>query len=161
MITLQPGRHNDTIICQIKEISLDESANQYDALSYVWGPPGLKTTTIQVDDGTLEIGPGLHCALKYLRLTGQPRVLWVDTICINQANISERNIQVPLMREIYQNATCTVCFPGPTLKRTRTLYAMLEELAEEKLAMEANNSVYSATDNTVPAIINHLPVHPV
>jgi hypothetical protein len=161
LLALQPGHRHDTIICQLKETTLDSSVNQYDALSYVWGAPGGELRSIQVNDGRLDIGSSLHCALQYLRYPDRQRVLWVDAICIDQSNTPERNTQVPIMREVYQNAASTVCFLGPTLKRTRALYAMLEELAQESLALEAENPTSDTVDDTLPAIINHLPVRPV
>ncbi|CZR65431.1 uncharacterized protein PAC_15331 [Phialocephala subalpina] len=160
LLELQPGHRYDTIICQLKEISLDASVNQYDALSYVWGIPGGESTPIQVNDGSLIVGSSLHEALKHLRYPDRPRFLWVDAICINQSSIWERNIQVPMMCEIYRNAACTVCFLGPERRTTRSMYAMLEELAQESKALEVDDPTYDAMD-TIPAFVNHLPVHPV
>lgn len=40
------------------------------------------------------------------------RMLWVDAICINQQNVTERSQQVQLMREIYSRATGVVVFLG-------------------------------------------------
>jgi hypothetical protein len=54
----------------------------------------------------------LDVALRYLRLKDQPRVLWIDAICINQHNIQERNKQVAQMRSIYQSARRVCIWPG-------------------------------------------------
>ena len=48
-----------------------------------------------------------------------------------------------MMLEIYQNAAFTICFLGPTLKKTQALYSMLEELAGEGIAMGAHDPTYS------------------
>jgi hypothetical protein len=93
-----------------------------------------------------------------LRSVDQPRFLWVDAICIDQSSLLERDIQVPLMCEIYRNATSTVCFLGPENPSTRTLFNMLEKLAEEAKTIDA--VTLNATD-TLPAFVNHLPVFPV
>jgi hypothetical protein len=50
----------------------------------------------------------LHYALRNLRHEHQPRYVWIDTICINQLDVTERNSQVRLMRDVYTHAK-SVC----------------------------------------------------
>ena len=38
--------------------------------------------------------------------------LWVDAVCINQTNISERTTQVRMMRTIYSRAACVLVWLG-------------------------------------------------
>ncbi|KAI1394506.1 HET-domain-containing protein [Hypoxylon fuscum] len=159
LLELQPGKRRDPIICQLRETRLDTCAGRYDALSYVWGPPE-GAIRIQVNDGSLEIRPNLHCALTSLRHADRPRILWVDAICINQLDIPERNAQVPMMREIYRNAGCTICFLGPKHNTTRGLYDMLEDLAQEARTLHADGPTSDEMD-TVPAFVNHVSVNPV
>jgi hypothetical protein len=156
IIELQPGQRGDAIVCRLKEMTLATSVHHYEALSYVWGEEQVTKHAIQVNDGRLEIGPNLHCALRFLRHTDQPRILWVDAICINQSSFTERSIQVPLMCEIYRNATSTICFLGPAISTTGSMFAMLENLAEESKTI-ANGS--SDDMQTLPAIVDYLPVH--
>lgn len=52
-------------------------------------------------------------------------------------------------------------FLGLLSKKPRALYAMLEDLAQESMALEAKNPTTKALEDTLPAIINHLPVRPV
>ncbi|KAK8051720.1 hypothetical protein PG993_003105 [Apiospora rasikravindrae] len=47
----------------------------------------------------------LVLALKYLRQDKTDRYLWIDAVCINQANPTERNHQVQIMAMIYSRAT--------------------------------------------------------
>jgi hypothetical protein len=163
LLELQAGQGRDLIVCQLEEIALDASNNKYDALSYVWGPPGGKSRVVQVGGGSFEIGINLHCALENLRHADRPRFLWVDAICVDQSNIAERNVQVPLMCEIYQNAARTVCFLGPANKSTRDMYKMLEELAQERRTLEAEVRTHQsdATNTILPAFLNDLPVAPI
>jgi hypothetical protein len=62
--------------------------------------------TVRGSDGdkTFHIRPTLLAALKRLRLSFQSRTLWADAICIDQDNHIERNLQVAMMSEIYENA---------------------------------------------------------
>ena len=61
----------------------------------------------------LHVTPNLHSALEQLRLPDQSRVLWIDAICINQGDTSERNQQVSYMAEIYQKAAHVCIWLGP------------------------------------------------
>jgi len=42
--------------------------------------------------------------LLRLRLRDEPRLLWIDAVCINQTDNVEKTKQVMLMRKIYENA---------------------------------------------------------
>ena len=60
----------------------------------------------------LRIMPNLATALPYLRFPDRPRVLWIDAICIDQQNISERSDQVRKMVDIYQLADSVIVWLG-------------------------------------------------
>ena len=98
-----------TINCSLEVVSLaDESLPVYIALSYFWGPePTSSRPLFEVYiDGTLfPVTDNLMVALIYLnRRCGEQIPLWIDAICINQANAVERGQQVTLMRRIYTKA---------------------------------------------------------
>jgi hypothetical protein len=46
----------------------------------------------------------IFSALRRFRQTTQPRFLWADAVCINQASLSERSQQVALKSRIYKGA---------------------------------------------------------
>lgn len=137
LLRLQPGRDRDPIRCELYQTDLNTCNDRYDALSYVWGSQET-LIRIQIGDAGLGIGPDLHHALTDLRKIDHPRLLWIDAICIDQSHVEERNVQVPLMREVYRNASRTICYLGPKVhKITRELYAMLEDLAREAKTLQA------------------------
>ncbi|KAM6536079.1 hypothetical protein FALCPG4_005600 [Fusarium falciforme] len=115
LMALLPGRWSDPISCQLGIDSLlkKERRSDYKALSYAWGlrsrsdPPH-----IRVQDTMLPITVNLECALRQLRLPDEPLILWVDAICINQANVFERTTQVSRMADIYSEATEVIVFLG-------------------------------------------------
>lgn len=85
----------------------------YEALSYVWGPPSQgPQPELFLADHSLFITPNLSTALRYLRHESQTRVLWVDAVCINQADNHEKTFQVGRMRDIYALASHVVIFLG-------------------------------------------------
>jgi hypothetical protein len=88
----------------------------YDALSYAWGDTAL-SHEIMVDDQVMLVTESLQSAL--LRLHHDPSIdfLWVDALCINQADDREKSQQVQRMRSIYKAAKVVYAWLGPgTLK---------------------------------------------
>ncbi|RYP53629.1 hypothetical protein DL768_001409 [Monosporascus sp. mg162] len=84
-----------------------EDPPPYFALSYTWGDPA-PCEAVELDGRRLGItancASALHCMLR-----GETQIyIWVDSICINQAEtpdaLQERSGQVAMMDQIYQNA---------------------------------------------------------
>lgn len=90
-----------------------DNAMEYGALSYTWGnagPPNTlfytqAETSIYVNSSPCTITPNLSEALRNLRYEFQDRILWIDAICIDQGNHTERGHQVRQMPAIYENAS--------------------------------------------------------
>ena len=64
-------------------------------------------------EGEVGIGAGLARALIAFRLPDQTRRIWVDAICINQNDLTERQSQVRLMGALYGKAEHVLCWLGP------------------------------------------------
>ncbi|KPI38219.1 uncharacterized protein AB675_1019 [Cyphellophora attinorum] len=97
----------------------DDHVLDYRALSYAWGNPEQDQHQIVVDGKRLEVRANLHDFLQVYRkdITKwtrrmKHRTLWIDTICINQANVHERNHQVWMMSDIYKRAEEVVTWLG-------------------------------------------------
>lgn len=92
----------------------------YQALSYTWGSPVFPKTlhVVQGEDsnttltGLIAITENLHSALQALRQRDKTLVLWVDAICINQADIPERNSQVGNIPQTYAEAASVLVWLG-------------------------------------------------
>ncbi|KAK6860702.1 hypothetical protein PG995_004338 [Apiospora arundinis] len=88
---------------------------QYDALSWCWGTD-FPNHALMVRKGDqtykLRIKRELALALKYLRHRDKMRTLWVDAVCIDQANPNERNHQVQMMSRIYTRASMVCIWLG-------------------------------------------------
>ena len=97
---------------QCKLINSSLSANTaYEALSYVWGSSELPDT-LYLPTGSLKITHSLDTAFRRLRLADQSRLLWVDAVCINQSNSTERAQQVAQMANIYRHAIRVAAWLG-------------------------------------------------
>ncbi|KFA67954.1 hypothetical protein S40285_03557 [Stachybotrys chlorohalonatus IBT 40285] len=88
------------------EASLN-SPPKYFALSYTWGDPD-PCDSITIDGKILRITTNCGSALRRMLRGKFERMIWVDSICINQANtpnaLAERGAQVALMDRIYSAA---------------------------------------------------------
>jgi hypothetical protein len=70
----------------------------------------------------------LYAALHSLRLKNAERTMWIDAICINQSSVAERELQVKLMRDIYQQADGVVIWLGPKKPKTGLAFELLRSL---------------------------------
>jgi len=95
----------------------------YAALSYVWGQRDTSNPLfIELESQPFEVTPNLFAALQHLRHPSQKISLWVDAICINQNDVSERNEQVKMMTDIYESAEMVLMWLG--LPESRSDLAM-------------------------------------
>jgi len=72
------------------------SSPPYNALSYVWGLPS-PCRTIMVNGERLRIRENLWYFLWQASIPEGCEYLWIDALCINQDDTSERNHQVRMM----------------------------------------------------------------
>ncbi|KAI6084620.1 heterokaryon incompatibility protein-domain-containing protein [Hypoxylon rubiginosum] len=108
-----------------------EGLTRYEALSYVWGAPST-AHEITINSLTLPITANCDAALRRLRWVSQDRVLWVDSICIDQTpeGVEERNAQVAMMGDIYENASDVLIWLGGGDEKTDALFLHLKRLYE-------------------------------
>ena len=82
----------------------DSTIVLYEAVSYCWGDP-VFTHSLECDEGhLLYITPNVNALLRRLRKSTHPRYIWIDSICIDQANEEEKHVQIGLMGDIYRRA---------------------------------------------------------
>lgn len=98
----------------------------YRAVSYTWGD-GEPTERILINEQPFFVRPNLWSCLFYLGSERDvpSRYLWVDAICINQANTPERNVQVRAMDKIYREAVSVSVWLG--LPAAADQYRYLDE----------------------------------
>ncbi|KAI0881857.1 HET-domain-containing protein [Annulohypoxylon maeteangense] len=129
LATLHPGQWKDPInfSFHISPFSSDDPP-QYEALSYAWGSEK-RPLPVYVGDEQIAtvvtvgnfLGAkvkripsrrNLAIALRHLRYVDRPRVMWIDALCINQADDAEKGSQVAMMGEIYRLAHRVVAWIG-------------------------------------------------
>ena len=93
----------------IRNVSLNHLP-QYTAWSYQWGNES-DSHPISLNSYTLQATVNLYHALLHLRSNGVLH-LWVDAVCINKEDLSEKNQQIPLMGSIYKRAREVIALVG-------------------------------------------------
>jgi hypothetical protein len=135
LLKLEPGL-DGVLECELLDVpipagqdreksSVDERLH-YEALSYRWGSSHLKEE-IRIYPRWWHTSPGMEytwsyrmyaitsslaAALRELRLSDEPRWLWIDQICINQRDDGEKSKQMDLMGLIYRHATRVIVWLG-------------------------------------------------
>lgn len=100
-------------------IAATRQRKYYEALSYTWGDAHDPRTIYVVDDEqkknvrSLQVTRNCETALRYLRFIDIPCVMWIDAICIDQANNEEKGRQVSIMAQIYSQAFRVTAWLGP------------------------------------------------
>ncbi|KAM5344512.1 hypothetical protein ACJ41O_013048 [Fusarium nematophilum] len=110
LLTICADGPDDPLRGELQEVPFDE-APQYIALSYVWGN-ATRSQELLIGDWTFKIRPNVFDLLRRLRRTLGSFTIWIDAICINQANLDERSAQVSIMRQIYESADRTIVYLG-------------------------------------------------
>jgi hypothetical protein len=110
ILALHPALdHCDPLQCELihedrEEIRLDEPGTPcYEPVSYVLGEDPIFSHDLFCDQARrgIPITPNVDKMLRYLPKPTRISHLWVDAICLNQLDLTEKAIQVPLMGDIY------------------------------------------------------------
>ena len=110
---------------------LDTSA-QYSAVSYAWGRPVLSRhvrCASTAPPSRIAVTPRVDGMLRHFRHPARPRHLWIDAVCLNQADEAEKAAQIPLMGHIYQQARAVHIWLGPDRGDAKAVFALVRSLA--------------------------------
>lgn len=127
----------------------------YITLSYAWGesyPDGSHLThELICDGGLIRITATLDQALRrILSCDWQPLsrryLLWVDAICISQADLDERSVQVRIMHRIFQCARRLIVWLGE--------FTPGEQGRSERQILRCYSQLYLDQPNDAPADVD-------
>ncbi|PPJ56649.1 hypothetical protein CBER1_01838 [Cercospora berteroae] len=115
LVTIEPAPDYDSDIhCLITHHSREDQA-RYDAISYSWGSDN-SHSTIFCNDRQLNVTKSCELAIKALRHSSEPKMIWIDAVCIDQSNMVDKSRQVARMGDVYVNAACTFIQLGESEK---------------------------------------------
>ena len=112
LLTVYPSKPDGALKADIRSCPLSE-APEFEALSYCWGAVQ-PIKFMQLNGKRSAITPNLFSAIRHVTVRrDEPLILWVDAVCINQGDNTEKAQQVALMRDIYERASRTIVWLGP------------------------------------------------
>jgi hypothetical protein len=143
-------RDKSGTICGRLETFGASNAPPYMALSYTWGDPSL-THEIMLQRKRYRIRENLFNALNatldYMkfdpkketnpadlvtdRIGGPLKYIWIDSICIDQSNIMEKNHQVGMMKDIYAGAALVLAWLGPSDATSRSAMRLFHKYRKD------------------------------
>jgi hypothetical protein len=141
----RPGVVHCTLVVR-PIISKDPHDSSYKALSYVWGDEN-DLESIQVDKRHVTVRSNLYHALLELSKDIDESLLWVDALCIDQANLLERNTQVALMGDIYSNAAQVIVWLGNGLEPDGTMGTMLPDGFTQSRPLSSRDDAESGAES--------------
>ncbi|USP80387.1 hypothetical protein yc1106_07661 [Curvularia clavata] len=109
---------NDHVCAVLKIFPASASYLRYTALSYTWGkhhPESDRQWNLKIGEKYLPALDSLRSFVQALRSKGtllDGTWWWIDSICIDQANIHERGEHVRRMKDIYRRAHNTIVWLG-------------------------------------------------
>jgi hypothetical protein len=115
LLRLKRRKDSEEIQGHLQTVALDlPTCPSFITLSYVWGTQ-TRDKFILVDGKRLPVTANLYSALEMLSASNEftmDELFWVDSICINQADLNERASQVQLMGQIFGKSTRTIAWLG-------------------------------------------------
>jgi hypothetical protein len=146
LLVLQPKTRFGLVKCNLESRSLD-SAGSFEAISYRWSDNG-QPMAILVGRQRKIVSNTVYLLLRSLQ-SDSKRVLWLDSICINQDDKEEKEWQIPLMRKVYSSATRVIGWVGDSPASAGALRYL------SQLPAALNSKSKSRTDKIWHARENH------
>lgn len=141
-LELSESSRPDVPSCSLRHGSLMYPPD-YVGLSYAWGD-AKETTSIVLDGKLVRVSANLKAALQQMLSEGITRV-WVDALCIDQANLHERGSQISLMGKIYAKATKVVAWLGLPSDDSEIAMRYFQEAADRRrYGIVGGNAIMSA-----------------
>ncbi|CAI9634405.1 unnamed protein product [Alternaria burnsii] len=115
VLRLEPGTFAEPLIGSLLVRKIGDNEDdwpEYDGVSYCWGPQD-NLTSFTCDGKALRITAVVDDMLRHLRESNEQRHLWIDALCINQADTLEKSQQVRSMARIYAFASKVRVWLGP------------------------------------------------
>ncbi|KAK2598703.1 hypothetical protein N8I77_012095 [Diaporthe amygdali] len=155
-LVIEAGQGDEQLRGSLERHKLGDLDRPYTALSYVWGSPKRNTVLHLGDDGKrVKITENAEALLRNLRRPDESRRVWIDGVCINQDDLTERSHQVSLMHAIYSGASNVLVWLGESDKHTRSvfeffkiMYERYDSGKEDEKQAEEDLSSYPEGDST-------------
>jgi hypothetical protein len=147
LLCLKPSQDNSADIhCELLQYSLQKASQNhlYEALSYVWGNSETKPR-IFIHTCSFDVTNNLHAALLELRNHSMERILWIDAICIDQANQKEKEDQIQIMAKIYGQADRVIVWLGEAAQHSDQTFEKIRDVGGDMSTNSLDNEWFKNT----------------
>ena len=160
LLTLLPGSRHSPLSGRLASADLPNHP-AFEALSYEWRSAA-ESYSLDLGDGVqLPIRRNLRDALLQLRYENKPRTLWIDALCINQADNEEKDMQVRRMKDIYESAFMVIAWLGPedegiheSMTAACIIHRYYSQAATDKRLVRKHDEIcYDGVSCAEPAVI--------
>lgn len=124
LVTVLPDLESGNIACTLQHFD-GNAGPEYVALSYLWGDP-TPSHIICINGLPRKIHENLWHFFHRAWQNDMTDYLWIDSICLDQSNHSERNEQVQRMGDIYSQAHHVLSWIGEDPRGAEALRTMAE-----------------------------------
>ncbi|POS74144.1 HET domain-containing protein [Diaporthe helianthi] len=142
ILVLEPADHLESpLCCSITQQRRDSpsrsvSGCDYSAVSYTWGDCELSHQLLVRTDAQswscLRITANVDSLLRHFRVPHKARLLWIDAICLNQKDETEKTQQIPLMGRIYNDAKRTRIWLGnDEVDKAQHAFSVIRDIGRE------------------------------
>lgn len=133
LLRLPPKNRSSELLLQSFRCNL-ENAPAYKAMSYTWESGQIRR--LFVDSKQLHVRVNCFRALQQASLHYANELIWIDSICINQEDNSEKNSQVGRMGEIYSRAELVLACVGDHEDNSQLLFECAPSEEQMKVLWE-------------------------
>jgi hypothetical protein len=154
--------HQNKFHANFVEVCLDHPKFKYLAVSYTWGTgsDAARNTLLPVGERQcIYISSQVLAIFQAVLKPGRTIHLWIDALCINQADMGEKNQQVPYMRDVYKKSNHVVISLGKSTKKTDQVMDAIYPLYKAYQNSEKSQKVYTPALSTLP-LLGDLLRHP-
>ena len=145
LLVIEPGFDQEAVRCAMQTIRLsDKPLPTYETISYVWGDVALHGI-VYVNGHKLDVPSSAEAVLKRMRYTDRSRSVWIDSVCINQASMEDRNYQVQLMCDIYSSTVLGLIWLGEDDGYAKEIVESLRALYDEARRETDDFQIFKAT----------------
>lgn len=164
ILRLKRGKLYSELVGYLIYISLDRNFAAFDgsgrqieylALSCAWGSRE-RNHYMRLNGRLFPITQNLWVALQRLRSESDDRQLWIDALCIDQSNNSEKSHQVTSMTPIYHSAIQTIAWLGDTGPHTDLAIKCLRKLKMPTNAQNFESCHSTQCKDALPAVTQGL-----
>ncbi|KAF7186847.1 Heterokaryon incompatibility protein 6, OR allele [Pseudocercospora fuligena] len=112
ILHISPSLSDGRIVGFLEIVSLEKDEElAYEALSWCWGPPSSGAERL-LNGKVTTISLAARDTLYNLCILHKHFRVWMDAVCINQRDVSERSQQVAIMKDVYSRADRVLIWLG-------------------------------------------------